>query len=92
MFKRKQVVRKVVKVLFLSDEDLLFRTQFWRRYWCGSSEGRGYYGMTSTETHARSMQFYGISRLLLTLHQRILENRKSNYIIAKEEQEIHMVR
>jgi hypothetical protein len=39
-----------------------------------------------------STHFYGIRKLLLALCQRIFKDRKSNYRIVKEEQEIHMVR
>jgi hypothetical protein len=47
---REQIIWETVEMLFLSIEDSLFRACYLRRrYRCGSSEGRGYYGMACTD-------------------------------------------
>jgi hypothetical protein len=46
--------------------------------------------MAHTDEHTRSMYIYGVSRLLLTLRRRFLEDSKSNYEIIEEKQEIRM--
>jgi hypothetical protein len=44
--------------------------------------------MSSTEKCTRSMYLYGFSRILLTIHRRFFEDRKSDQGIAKEKQEV----
>jgi hypothetical protein len=90
---REQFVWEIVEMIFLSIKDSLFRAcHLRRRYRCGSKKCRGYYGMSCVEKCTRSTYLHGFSGILSTVRRRFFEDRKFDYGVAEEKQEICMDR
>jgi hypothetical protein len=72
-------------------EDSLLRACYiWGRHHCGSTEGRGYYGMTCAKKCTISTQLFGFSRILPTVRRGFFRDCKSDHGIAEEKQEVCM--